>query len=144
MKISVICAACFIAVTSAFGQTAAENEILQIEREGCLAYQHNDADKIARFLTSDYTLTDSKGAISTAADDVNDAKTAKVHYDVFENFDMKARVYGDTTAIVLGKTRVKGTGEGKPIDIEVQFTDTFVKQDGTWRLAAGHVSRLKN
>lgn len=117
---------------------------MQVERDGCLAYQHNDAAKIAAFLTSDYTLTDSKGHVTTAADDIKDAKSGSVHYDVFENYDMTARIYGDATAIVLGNTRVKGTAEGQPIDIVVQFTDTLVKQDGGWRLAAGHVSRLKD
>jgi ketosteroid isomerase-like protein len=56
---------------------------------------------------------------------------------------MKARVYGGHTAIVTGRTKVKGHAQGKLIDIVVQFTDTFVKQSGHWRLAAGHVSRLK-
>ena len=121
-------------------QTAA---VLQAERDGCIAYLKGDAEKIGNFLTTDYTLTNSKGQITTAADDINDAKTGKIHYDVFENYDMKARVYGDHTAIVTGKTKVKGVAEGKPIDIIVQFTDTFVKQDNRWRLAAGHVSRLK-
>ena len=128
----------------AHAETPAEREILQVERDGCLAYQNNDPQQIAAFLTDDYTLTDSKGHVTTANDDINDAKTSKVHYDVFENYDMSARVYGDMTAVVLGKTRVKGTAEGQAIDIVVQFTDTFVKQAGRWRLAAGHVSRLKD
>ena len=78
-----------------------------------------------------------------AANDIEDARTGRVHYDVFENYDMKVRVYGGHTAIVMGKTKIKGNAQGKPIDIIVQFTDTFVKQSGRWRLAAGHVSRLK-
>ncbi len=78
-----------------------------------------------------------------AADDIQDAKSGRVHYEVFENYDMKVRLYGGHTGIVTGKTKVKGTAEGKPIDIVVQFTDTFVKQGDQWRLAAGHVSRLK-
>jgi ketosteroid isomerase-like protein len=57
---------------------------------------------------------------------------------------MKARVYDGHTAVVTGKTKVKGNARGKPIDIVVQFTDTFVKEGGRWRLAAGHVSRVKN
>jgi ketosteroid isomerase-like protein len=117
--------------------------VLQAERDGCVAYLRGDADKIANFLTNDYTLTNSKGEISTAADDIEDARSGRVHYDVFENYDMKARVYGGHTAIVTGRTKVKGNAQGKPIDIIVQFTDTFVKQSGRWRLAAGHVSRLK-
>ena len=117
--------------------------VLQAEREGCAAYLHGDAGKIANFLTDDYTLTNSKGEITTSADDIEDAKSGRVHYDVFENYDMKVRIYDDHTAIVTGKTKVKGNAQGKPIDIIVQFTDTFVKRGGRWRLAAGHVSRLK-
>ena len=117
--------------------------VLQAERDGCVAYLRGDADKIANFLTNDYALTNSKGEITTAADDIEDARTGRVHYDVFENYDMKVRVYGDHAAIVTGKTKIKGNAQGKPIDIIVQFTDTFVKQNDRWRLAAGHVSRLK-
>ena len=55
-----------------------------------------------------------------------------MHYDVFENYDMKARLYGDNTAVVLGRTHVKGTAEGKAFDRVVQFTDTLIKRDGQW------------
>jgi Domain of unknown function (DUF4440) len=99
--------------------------------------------KSQNFLTRDYTLTNSKGEITAAGDDIEDARSGRVHYDVFENYDMKVRVYGDHTAIVTGKTKIRGNAQGKPIDIVVQFTDTFVKESGRWCLAAGHVSRLK-
>jgi len=53
---------------------------------------------------------------------------------------MKVRLYGDSTAVVTGRTKLKGVYNGKTIDKVVQFTDTLVKQNGYWRLAAGHVS----
>ncbi len=136
---------CCASIATVLAQTPTDESaaVLQAEREGCAAYLHGDAGKIANFLTDDYTLTNSKGEITTAADDIEDAKSGRVHYDVFENYDMKVRIYDDHTAIVTGKTKVKGNAQGKPIDIVVQFTDTFVKQGGRWRLAAGHVSRLK-
>jgi ketosteroid isomerase-like protein len=135
----------FVFVVAVLAQTPTDESaaVLQAERDGCVAYLHGDADNIAKFLTDDYTLTNSKGEITKAADDIEDARSGRVHYDVFEDYDMKLRVYGGHTAIVTGKTKVKGNAQGKPIDIIVQFTDTFVKQDGRWRLAAGHVSRLK-
>jgi ketosteroid isomerase-like protein len=134
-----------VCASAALAQTPADESaaVLQAERDGCIAYLRGDADRIANFLTDDYTLTNSKGEVTTAADDIEDARSGRVHYDVFENYDMRARVYGGHTAIVTGKTKVKGNAEGKPIDIIVQFTDTFVKQNGRWRLAAGHVSPLK-
>jgi ketosteroid isomerase-like protein len=135
----------FVVVAAVLAQTPTDDSaaVLRAEHDGCVAYLQGDADKIASFLTDDYTLTNSKGEITAAGDDIEDAKSGRVHYDVFENYDMKVRVYGDHAAIVTGKTKIKGNAQGKPIDIVVQFTDTFVKESGRWRLAAGHVSRLK-
>ena len=131
-----MCAATILAQTSAEETTA----VLQAERDGCIAYLNGEAEKIANFLTEDYTLTNSKGEISGRADDIADATSGKVRYDVFENYDMKVRLYGDSAAVVTGRTKLKGVYDGKTVDKIVQFTDTLVKQNGQWRLAAGHVS----
>src|SRR5215472_13548504 len=123
-----------------FAQTPAQQEVLQFEREACKAFLDADVAALERVLTRDFTLTLSNGEVSTRADEVNELRGGKMHYDVFENYDMKARLYGDTTGVVVGKTHVKGTAEGKPFDRVLQFTDTLVKRNGQWQLAAGHVS----
>ena len=124
-------------------QTPAQQEVLQFERDACKAFLDADVGALERVLMPEVTLTLSSGEVNTRADEINELRNGKVHYDVFENYDMKARVYGDSTAVVLGKTRVKGTADGKPFDRVVQFTDTLIKRDGRWQLAAGHVSRLE-
>jgi len=124
-------------------QTPAQQEVLQFERDACKAFLDAEVGALERVLMPEFTLTLSSGEVNTRADEINELCSGKVHYDVFENYDMKARVYGDSTAVVLGKTRVKGTADGKPFDRVVQFTDTLIKRDGRWQLAAGHVSRLE-
>jgi ketosteroid isomerase-like protein len=124
-------------------KTSAENDVLQFERDACKAFLDADLAALERVLTADFTLTLSNGEVSTRADEINELRSGKVHYDVFENYEMVARLYGDNMAVVLGKTHVKGTSEGKPFDRVLQFTDTLVKRDGRWQLAAGHVSRLE-
>jgi hypothetical protein len=124
-------------------QTPAQQEVVQFERDACKAFLDADVLALERVLTPDFTLTLSSGEVSTRADEINELHSGKVHYDVFENYDMLARLYGNETAVVLGKTRVKGTADGKPFDRIVQFTDTLVKRDGHWQLAAGHVSRIE-
>jgi len=126
-----------------FAQTPAEQEVVQFERDACKAFIEPDVTALERVLTPDFTLTLSNGDVSTRVDEINELRSGRVHYDVFENYDMKARLYGDNIAVVLGKTRVKGTSDGKPFDRVVQFTDTLIKRDGRWQLAAGHVSRLE-
>ncbi|MBA3963197.1 MAG: nuclear transport factor 2 family protein [Chthoniobacterales bacterium] len=61
-------------------------------------------------------------------------------YSVFENREMRPRIYGDT-AVVTGRTKVKATIEGKPYETDVAFTDTLVRIDGQWFGVAGHVSK---
>lgn len=136
----------FVAVFTyrlSLAQTSAQQEVLQFEREACKAFLDADVAALERVLTPEFTLTLSNGVVSTRADEINELSSRKVHYDVFENYDMLARLYGDNVAVVLGKTRVKGTAEGKPFDRVVQFTDTLIKRDGRWQLAAGHVSRIE-
>jgi ketosteroid isomerase-like protein len=124
-------------------QTPAQQEVLQFERDACKAFLDADVAALERVLTPEFTLTLSNGVVSTRADEINELRTGKVHYDVFENYDMLARLYRNDMAVVLGKTRVKGTADGKPFDRVVQFTDTLIKRDGRWQLAAGHVSRIE-
>src|SRR6476646_3600032 len=124
-------------------QTPTQQEVLKFERDACKAFLEADVVALERVLTPDFTLTLSNGEVSTRADGINELRSGKVHYDAFENYDMLARLYGSDTAVVLGKTRVKGTADGKPFDRVVQFTDTLIKRDGRWQLAAGHVSRIE-
>jgi ketosteroid isomerase-like protein len=117
--------------------------VLAFERAGCAAYERNDAKAIDSLVADGYTLTDSKGVVTTKTDDLRAARERDVDYTTFHNEGMKVRIYG-TTAIVTGRTILKGTArDGSLVDVEVQFTDTVALIGGRWRLVAGHVSRLK-
>ena len=133
----------FLTCRFLLAETPAQQEVLQFERDACKAFLDADVPALERVLTPDFTLTLSNGEVSTRADEINELQSKKVHYDVFENYDMLARLYGKDMAVVLGKTRVKGTADGKPFNRIVQFTDTLIKRDGRWQLAAGHVSRIE-
>ena len=136
---------CLLAISvnqSLLAQSSAEKEVLQFESDACKAFVDADAAALERVLTDDFTLTLSNGDISTRANEIDELRSGKVRYDVFENYDMNARLYADSTAVVLGKTRVKGTSEGKPFDRVMQFTDTLVKRDGRWQVAAGAVRKI--
>ena len=132
-----------LACQFSLGQTTNEKEVIQFERDACKPFVDADVAGLERVLTADFTLTNSKGEVSTRATEINELRSRKVHYDVFENYDMKGRLYGDNTAVVLGKTHVKGTSDGKPFDRVVQFTDTLIKRGSQWQVAASHVSPVE-
>ena len=143
MKITAVFALTFLAgLPLVFAQeNDMANAVLQAERDLATAYLKSDADGIAQGVMEDYTLTNSMGRITTRADDIGEARKNDPKYEIFENYDMKVRLHGDT-AVVTGKTHTKGVSGGKPFDFQFQFTDRFVKNAGRWRLLADHVSKL--
>lgn len=134
----------FVFSTVAFGQKAPRtaDAVIKTLQEICKAYETKDTAVLLRLMTEDFTLTSSNGTISTRDDEIGELKSGKVTYQTFENRDMKVRLYGDKTAIVTGRTIVKGVYEKTAIDAEFQFTDTLVRRDGVWRIAASHASRI--
>jgi ketosteroid isomerase-like protein len=130
-----------IPLRPAQGADPEEAAVLQTERDLALAYQKSDPAGITRGVMEDYTLTNSSGQITTRANDLEEAKKIDPKYEIFENQDMRVRVHGDT-AVVLGITHAQGLSGGKPFDAQFQFTDTFVKDAGRWRLYAGHVTKI--
>ena len=91
------------------------NAVLQTERDLAIAYQGGDAYAIAQGVMQDYTLTSSTVKVTTRSDDIAEAEKNDPKYEIFENYDMQARVHGDA-AVVTGKTHTKGISCGKPFD----------------------------
>jgi len=120
---------------------ADEAAILQVTRDACKAFVDRDTRRLREVLTEDFTLTDADGTVTTRADEIASVETGAVRYDVFENHDMKVRIYGDS-AVVTGRTTVKGTAGKSPFAAEFQFTDAIVRRGDRWRFAASHISRV--
>ena len=119
-----------------------EAAILALMRDACEAYENGDADYLYGFLDERYTLTNTRGEVTTKEQDLAEVRSRNPRYDEFDNHDMDVRLYGDT-AVVNGITSLRGTYDGEPFELDVQFTDTFVKRDGRWKLAASHASRIE-
>lgn len=120
--------------------------ILEVEQAICAAFEREDADWLEAHLDPSFTLVNSTGKVTTAADEVADLR-AGTRYDVFRNRDSKVRVYGDA-AVVTGITRVEGRAraEGSEHDaryaIDFRFTDTYVRRPSGWVMVASHASRM--
>ena len=116
--------------------------VIKTLQDICKAYEKKDTDILLKYMTEDFTLTASDGAITTREDEIKEIKSGKVNYQIFENRDMRVRLH-DKTAVVTGRTVVKGDYETSPIDAEFQFTDTLIRKNGHWLLVASHASRIK-
>lgn len=118
-----------------------EREIRRVEALVCAAFEQGDGAALEKHLDAQFTLTSSRGEVTDRTQNIAEVVSREPRYEVFRNHDQKVRLYGDA-AIVLGITTIKASVEGKPFEADFQFTDTYVRRDGHWLLAASHASKL--
>jgi len=132
-----------IAACDGFAHAASgdEQEIRRVEALLCKAFESGDAATLRRYMDATFTQTSSRGEVTDFEQNIAEVAKREPRYEVFRNHEQKVRLYGDS-AIILGITTVKGTAEGKPFEADFQYTDTWIRRDGRWKIAASHASRL--
>jgi ketosteroid isomerase-like protein len=92
-------------------------------------------------MTDDMTYTHSSGVTETKAEFLDGLKTGKYVYREVTPRDRKVRVHGDA-AVVSGPCHVVIEPGGKRTEIDLYFTELYVKEGGRWRMALWHSTRL--
>lgn len=146
MKSTLICTWILFCVAFADASLAAQESadeagLRRTEAELCDAFRNADAKTIERIEDARYTLTDSQGGVTGRDGDIAEANKRDPRYSEFRNHSQKIRFYGDT-AIVNGITSLKGESAGKTFTGDFQFTDTWVRHGGEWKIVSSHASRL--
>jgi ketosteroid isomerase-like protein len=123
-------------------QTAnVEQTLLQLERDWEQANVKNDAAALERILAPEFVSTDSDGRLTTRAEGFARRKSGEVKFTAFTQDDYKVQVIGDT-AIVTGRSTIKGVRDGKELSGQERWTDVFVRRSGRWQAVATHSSRI--
>jgi ketosteroid isomerase-like protein len=121
----------------------AEQAVTAAEHQWLKSQQTNNVELLAPLLADKVVETTEEGKVYAGKDSVlADAKSDS--WSSAEYTDLKVTVFGDTaiaTGAFLGKGR---DAAGKPLDVRVRFTDTWVKMpNGKWQCVATHDSPLK-
>jgi hypothetical protein len=54
--------------------------------------------------------------------------------------ELNELILRDDTAVLTGILHQRGTYDGKPFDVRLRVTDTWVRVGGEWKILAGHAS----
>ena len=131
-------------VSGAASQAAAgdaEQAVTAAEKQWLKSQQTNNVELLAPLLADKVVETTDEGVFAGKDAVIADAKAE--HWSSVEYTDLKVTVFSNT-AIATGMFIGKGTtAAGKPLDIRVRFTDTWVKMDGKWLCVASHDSPVK-
>ncbi len=127
------------ASASSSGNT--DEQIKKLEQDWANSVAKGDAAAINKYEASDIIDTDPNGRVTDRAQDVKDVQTGDLKLQSLQLGDMQVHTYG-STAVVTGLGNLKGSFKGKDISGTYRFTDTWVKQDGTWQCVATESTRV--
>jgi ketosteroid isomerase-like protein len=130
-----------IAVAAAGKDDKVEQAIMKLERQWMDASIKADAAAIDKIEAEDYIMIDPTGSISTKEEDMKNVKSGDLKFDSMEILQSKVRVYGDT-AVITGKSHIKGNYKGQDIGGDYSFTDVFVKKGADWKAVSSHITRV--
>lgn len=138
----------------AFGQLmtrksadATSKQLLEVEKQWLKAYETNSATNMNRLVAEGFVITFSDGGQQTKAElmKVVQDKAGEQSGVTFTTQNTKVSFYGKNTAVLRGTllTRWKEVSGGAPKEEQQLYTDTYVKLNGRWQIAASHLTAQK-
>jgi ketosteroid isomerase-like protein len=114
--------------------------LTELQQQLARAWVAGDRAAIERIIAPEWTVTGPDGQISTRADILREVFETRTHrISSLTIDDVRVRVFGDA-AVVTGRTRGRGESGNTPYDVEIRFTDMFVRRDWRWQAVASHAS----
>jgi hypothetical protein len=140
MKRHLLTAVTLIVVFSTQAQSP-EQAVLDLSKNKFGWMVRMQYDSLQAVLDDQLMFVHSNGWTETAHEFVEDIKTGKLKYVNIEVLESSARMYSGT-AIVLGKGKFTVELEGKPLTINLYYTEVYILKSGKWLLASRHANRM--
>jgi ketosteroid isomerase-like protein len=120
-----------------------EEQIKKLEMDRAAAVVKGDVAYVEKQTADDYMFINMFGQITDKKQLVDAMKSGGLKLTADDLSDLKVRVYGNT-AVVTGKSDIKGTMGGKDATGQSLFTRVFVKKGGTWQTVALQQTKAGN
>jgi ketosteroid isomerase-like protein len=118
-----------------------EQALIKIQHEWAEARVKGDSSYTRRLEAENCTIVWPDGTIATKQQDLQ-SMTGDIVFTEFKIDDLQVRFYGNT-GIVVGQGTIRAhKGNQDLLGGKFVWTDTFVKQDGAWRVVATQVTPL--
>src|SRR4051812_9558072 len=106
---------------------------LALERRFFDALLAADPRALDGVLTDDFVLVDvMRGGEITRATLLDAVGEGAIRFEGIDVLESRVRRYG-STAVVTGRTRMRGHAGAQPWSVHSRYTHVFVEKDGRWR-----------
>jgi ketosteroid isomerase-like protein len=120
---------------------AAEKAVLAAQDERFALTIKADVAALGAMMTDDLTYTHSSALTETKAQLLDALESGKYAYREIRPLDRRVRVHGDA-AIVSGPVHIVIEPGGQRTEIDLYFTELYVKEGGRWKMALWQSTKL--
>jgi hypothetical protein len=124
-------------------KAAIEASLIKIENDWPRIIKEHDAAAVRRIEADDAVFIYPDGSLGDKAQDIKDMEAGSLSADSWEVADIKVNVLDADSAVVSGRSIVKGgkykSPDGKIQDIsgDYRWIDTYARRNGQWQIVAG-------
>jgi ketosteroid isomerase-like protein len=119
----------------------AEQEIRDRLDEWIKAIMQQDKAALNRLAADEHIYTGFDGSTFTKAANIESLTNPMFHIGTIETEDVKVQTHGDA-AVITGRANLKMTAESGSSESATRFTQTWIRRNGVWQLAAEHTSQV--
>ncbi len=105
------------------------------------AMEAGDIPTLARYLGDDLIYTHSSALVDSKSTYIDSLRSGKVVYKQTRRSDLRVSPYG-CTAVVTGRGDFGVSIEGKDVDVQLRFTNVWVKNPEGWQMVAWEATRI--
>lgn len=128
-----------VSVVGAFGSD--EADIKAADAKWAAAVKNRDVATLEQIFTPGLIYAHATGAVQDKTTYINRLKSGKQRYDNVVIETTKVVPYGDA-AVSHSVVRTIGTNDQGPFNDHVMMMHLWVRQNGTWRLAAHQTTKI--
>ncbi|HUK22475.1 MAG TPA: nuclear transport factor 2 family protein [Gemmatimonadales bacterium] len=122
---------------------ATQSDPAAADREFFRSLLTRDVASLDRALTTDFILIDVMTGSRVPRDALLDlVGSGQLLFESIDSTEVESRRYG-TTAVITGRTQMRGRFDRTPFTAESRYTHVFVEQDGRWRLASAQGTPIR-
>lgn len=124
-------------------QSPVEKYLLQLHEKKFRWMTEKKLDSLQTVLDDRLIYVHSNGWIETAKEVIDDLHSGKLAMNKVTVTEASVRIYKNNTGIINGKGVFNVTVNDKPIDINLYYTEVYIKKKNNWVLVSRHALRLQ-
>ena len=131
----------YLLLIGAAAVTATEDEIRSAEKAWAVAVKARDFAALDKIFTPGLIYAHATGAVETKQKYIDRLRSGAQKYDSITHESTKVVMYGDS-AVAHSLVRTIGVNDKGPFNDHVLMMHHWVKQGGSWRLAAHQTTKV--